>query len=48
MSKRKNSWSENKIARYLKEGRGQGELADYIPWLKIQDVPSNGNVSRLK
>ena len=48
MSKRKNSWSEEKKERYIKEGRGQGEVTEYIPWLKIQDVSSDGNVSRLK
>lgn len=47
MAKRKSGWTEEKIARYIKEGRGQGELSEYIPWLKIQDVPSNGNVTRL-
>lgn len=47
MSKRKNNWSEEKKERYIKEGRGQGELGNYIPWLKIQDVSSDGNVSRL-
>ncbi|MEK4086063.1 TnsA endonuclease N-terminal domain-containing protein [Psychrobacillus sp. FSL K6-1415] len=47
MSKRKNNWSEEKKERYIKEGRGQGELGDYIPWLKIQNVPSDGNVTRL-
>ncbi|QQZ09607.1 TnsA endonuclease N-terminal domain-containing protein [Heyndrickxia vini] len=48
MAKRKNRWDEAKILRYIKEGRGQGELANYIPWLKIQDFPSSGNVTRLK
>ena len=48
MSKRKNNWSEEKKLRYIKEGRGQGEVTEYIPWLKIQDVSSDGNVSRLK
>ncbi|UQW97271.1 TnsA endonuclease N-terminal domain-containing protein [Rummeliibacillus sp. G93] len=47
MAKRKNGWTKEKIARYMKEGRGQGELIEYIPWLKIQDVPSSGNVTRL-
>ncbi|WP_347564349.1 TnsA endonuclease N-terminal domain-containing protein [Bacillus sp. MM2020_4] len=30
----------------MKEGRGQGELALYKPWLIIQDVPSRGRVHR--
>ncbi|KRG13974.1 Tn7 transposition protein A [Virgibacillus soli] len=48
MAKRKNGWTEEKISKYIKEGRGQGELSNYIPWLKIQDVSSNGNVSRFQ
>lgn len=47
MAKRQTGWTETKIARYLKEGRGQGELSNYKPWLTIQDVPSNGRVHRV-
>lgn len=46
MPKRQTGWTEAKISRYIKEGRGQGELALYKPWLTIQDVPSNGRVHR--
>ncbi|MED3349010.1 TnsA endonuclease N-terminal domain-containing protein [Bacillus thuringiensis] len=46
MSKRKNEWTEEKIEKYIKEGRGQGELNNYKPWLMIQNVSSNGNESR--
>ncbi|MED5052540.1 TnsA endonuclease N-terminal domain-containing protein [Anoxybacillus rupiensis] len=48
MSKRKIGWTEGKIARYYKEGRGQGELSNYKPWLTIQDVPSDGRAHRVK
>jgi hypothetical protein len=48
MSKRSNSWNEDKIARYHAEGRGKGELASYKPWLTIQNVPSSGRVHRFK
>ncbi|WP_327324120.1 hypothetical protein [Lysinibacillus parviboronicapiens] len=48
MEKRKSRWTEEKFARYLKEGRGQGELSEYIPWLNVQDFSSNGNVTRIK
>lgn len=48
MSKRKNQWNEDRIARYYAEGRGSGELSNYKPWLTIQDVPSMGRVHRLK
>ncbi|WP_317853404.1 TnsA endonuclease N-terminal domain-containing protein [Lysinibacillus sphaericus] len=47
MAKRKSRWTEEKIGRYLKEGRGQGELSQYIPWLNVQDFSSNGNVTRI-
>lgn len=46
MSKREIGWTESKIARYIKQGRGQDELALYKPWLTIQDVPSSGRVHR--
>jgi TnsA endonuclease N terminal/TnsA endonuclease C terminal len=46
MAKRQTGWTEKKIARYFKEGRGQGELSNYKPWLTIQDVPSRGRVHR--
>jgi hypothetical protein len=47
MAKRKYSWTEDKIARYYKDGRGSGELANYKPWLTVQDVPSSGRVHRI-
>lgn len=46
MSKRQIGWTEAKISKYITEGRGQGELGLYLPWLKIQDVPSYGRVHR--
>ena len=30
------------LKRYLKEGRGKGEGALYIPWVQIYDLPSDG------
>lgn len=30
------------IDRYIKQGYGQGEGANYKPWLRVQDVPSHG------
>ena len=30
-----------KKEKWLKEGRGQGELADYKPWIKISDISSS-------
>lgn len=46
MPKRQTGWTEAKISRYIKGGRGQGELVLYKPWLTIQDVPSRGRVHR--
>ncbi|MEA5025897.1 Transposon Tn7 transposition protein TnsA [bioreactor metagenome] len=46
MSKRDLRWNEAKYKRWIKEKRGQGSGADYIPFLKIQDLPSLGRVSR--
>ncbi|MBB4825597.1 hypothetical protein HNO89_002833 [Sporosarcina luteola] len=46
MAKRQTGWTESKISRYIKEGRGQGDLSFYKPWLTIQDVPSKGRVHR--
>jgi hypothetical protein len=47
MAKRQNQWSEDKLKRYIKEGRGQGEGKEYKPWKFIQDFPSIGRCSRL-
>lgn len=46
MAKRKYVIDDDKIARYIKEGRGQGSGANYKPWLTIHDVPSEGRVHR--
>jgi hypothetical protein len=46
LAKRKREITEAKIERFIKEGRGQGTGKDYLPWLKIQDVPSEGRVTR--
>lgn len=42
MAKRQRGITENKIKKWLKEGRGQGIGIDYKPWLVVQDVPSEG------
>ncbi|MFL8938998.1 TnsA endonuclease N-terminal domain-containing protein [Rossellomorea oryzaecorticis] len=47
MAKRKLEWTEKKIAKYIKEGRGSGELKSYKPWLTVQDVPSDGRSHRI-
>lgn len=48
MAKRNTGWTEEKIEKYKKEGRGKGELQNYKPWLRIQDVPSTGRSHRFK
>lgn len=48
MGKNRRKWSEKQYQRYIKEGRGQGIGADYVPWIKIHDFPSNGICSRIR
>ena len=40
-------FDEAKIARFRKEGRGEGFGADYKPWLTARDVPSRGRSHRV-
>lgn len=47
MAKRRYGFDEDKLARFLKEGRGQGQGQDYRPWLTVQDVSSLGRSSRI-
>jgi hypothetical protein len=39
-------WTFERIDKYIKEGRGQGEFESYKPWLTVRDVPSNDRVAR--
>ena len=34
--------------KLIKEGRGQGLGKEYKPWIRIQDFPSLGRVTRIK
>ena len=45
MAKRKRTYN---IEKMIKDGYGSGVGSDYKPWLKIQDVPSLGRVTRVK
>lgn len=36
-----------KQEKWLKEGRGQGEFAEYKPWIKISDISSSGRSHRV-
>ena len=40
--------SEDAIQKLVREGKGQGELAEYQPWLTVRDVPSRGLSTRCK
>jgi len=45
MAKRKRTQN---IEKMIKEGYGSGIGSEYKPWIKIQDVPSLGRVTRVK
>lgn len=47
MPRRKSNLTKEKIAKWIKEGRGQGEKEKYIPWLKIGDFSSLGRGNRV-
>ena len=40
--------TDKKIERDLKEGRSQGEGAEYIPWIKVGEISSQGRGHRIK
>jgi hypothetical protein len=46
MAKRNRATTARVIERRIKEGRGQGNLSSYKPWLTIHDIPSHGIVTR--
>src|SRR5947207_9231391 len=48
MGKPQRKLRESTIERRLKEGRGRGRGAHYLPWLLIHDVASKGRVARVK
>lgn len=47
MVRGKNTWTEEKLRRFLKEGRGEGIGKDYKPFWTINDFPTKGRASRL-
>jgi RNAse (barnase) inhibitor barstar len=48
MPKRRRRTTAATIERWIKEGRGKGDFAEYKPWLTIHDVPSHGVVTRIR
>lgn len=47
MARNRYDFTERKLARFLREGRGAGELEEYVPWLTVADVPSRGRSRRV-
>jgi len=47
MARRRYTIDAKRAAKFVKEGRGQGDGSAYKPWLTIQDVPSRGRSHRL-
>ncbi|MCG7571619.1 TnsA endonuclease C-terminal domain-containing protein [Pseudoalteromonas sp. CNC9-20] len=47
MASRKKGFTEAQFAKWIKEGRGSGEQADYKPWLTVRDLPSLGRIHRV-
>lgn len=45
--KRSKDWNKGKFERFIKEGRGKGDLGEYKPWLTVQDIPSKGRATRV-
>lgn len=39
-------WTEDKVERWIAEGRGQGVGPGYKPWLTVRDVPKRGRRHR--
>jgi len=48
MAKRDRQSNRKVIDKRLKQGRGQGRGADYQPYLRVQDVPSQGLATRIR
>lgn len=40
-------WNKEKLQRYIKEERGQGEKGSYIPWTKTHEFSSKGRATRI-
>lgn len=48
MGRYRTAMSEEKVRRWIAEGRGQGEGAAYKPWITVRDFPSMGRVHRVQ
>ena len=47
MAKHRAKWSLRRYHKLISEGRGQGTLKDYKPWITIHDIASKGMSSRI-
>jgi len=47
MARKRYSFNEARIQRFIGEGRGKGTGSHYKPWLTVSDVPSLGRVHRV-
>lgn len=47
MGKRRTGWSEHVYFRFIKNGRGTGDMDTYLPWITVYDFPSKGKVARI-
>lgn len=47
MRKKKYDWTERRVQKFIKQGRGKGAGPDYFPWITVRDFPSKGRVSRI-
>ncbi|MEC1759894.1 TnsA endonuclease N-terminal domain-containing protein [Schinkia azotoformans] len=47
MASKSIGWTQEKLKRYLKEGRGRGAGSQYIPWTKTHEFSSIGRATRL-
>lgn len=46
MARRRYVFDEQRVQKFIAQGRGQGQGPTYKPWLQIQDVPSLGRSHR--
>jgi hypothetical protein len=47
MVRRRYAWTERRIAKFMRQGRGMGTGASYAPWLTVSDIPSLGRSHRI-
>ena len=48
MTKHRRIWNQSTYEKYMRDGRGSGSGADYLPWIRVQNFASRGVVSRVK